>query len=118
MSVVEKVKAKAGGNTVLARELGITPQAVAQWRVIPAERVLDIERITGVSRHEQRPDVFGSVPESVCGGGAEAARGSHKPEVAGSSPAPATSHTLKSEPGREGVPSGAFPLPTCPEAAE
>jgi hypothetical protein len=26
---------------------------------IPAERVLEVERITGVSRHQLRPDLFG-----------------------------------------------------------
>jgi DNA-binding transcriptional regulator YdaS (Cro superfamily) len=28
-------------------------------RQVPAERVLDIERLTGISRHDLRPDVFG-----------------------------------------------------------
>lgn len=45
----------------LARRLKIARQAPAQWWRIPAERVLDIERETGVSRHELRPDLY---PES------------------------------------------------------
>lgn len=32
-------------------------------RRLPAERVLDIERITGISRHELRPDIFGPARE-------------------------------------------------------
>lgn len=31
-------------------------------RKIPAERVLDIERMTGISRHELLPEVFGFEP--------------------------------------------------------
>jgi DNA-binding transcriptional regulator YdaS (Cro superfamily) len=43
----------------LAKQLGVTVGAVWQWRQVPAARVLDVERITGISRHELRPDVFG-----------------------------------------------------------
>jgi len=43
----------------LARELGITHGAISQWAQVPADRVLDVERITGISRHDLRPDVFG-----------------------------------------------------------
>lgn len=46
-----------------AREAGVTPAMWSRWenerRQVPAERVLDLERITGVSRHDLRPDVFG-----------------------------------------------------------
>lgn len=55
------------GNEVvrlhLARSLGITHGAISQWDQVPAERVLDVERITGISRHELRPDIFGAKPE-------------------------------------------------------
>lgn len=42
----------------LARELGLSPGAVYQWRKVPAERVLDVERITGIPRHRLRPDLY------------------------------------------------------------
>jgi DNA-binding transcriptional regulator YdaS (Cro superfamily) len=42
----------------LARALGITHGAVNQWRRIPAERVNDVSRITGIPRDEMRPDLF------------------------------------------------------------
>lgn len=42
----------------LANELGISAQAISQWRRVPVERVLEVERITGVSRHELRPDIY------------------------------------------------------------
>lgn len=48
-----------GAATDLARKLGITPCAISQWNEVPPARVLDIERITGISRHVLRPDIFG-----------------------------------------------------------
>lgn len=54
-----KAKEIAGGNVGLAKKLGgLTPQAVSQWRRVPVERVLDVERATGVPRHELRPDIY------------------------------------------------------------
>ena len=44
--------------THLARELGITHGAVFQWDRVPAERVIDVERITGIPREELRPDLY------------------------------------------------------------
>lgn len=70
-SPLEQAKDKAlnvaGGPTKLSaklaeRDVTITPQAISQWKSIPAERCLVIEEITGVSRYEQRPDVFGPAP--------------------------------------------------------
>lgn len=57
---LERAREIAGGSSALARKLGITPQAVLQWKNAPAERVLGVERETGVSRYDLRPDVFGS----------------------------------------------------------
>lgn len=42
----------------LARGLGITRSAVHQWERVPAERVVDVERITGIPRALLRPDLF------------------------------------------------------------
>ena len=51
---------KAGSVAALAALAGVKPQAISQWRSrIPAERVLLIEGLTGISRHVLRPDVFG-----------------------------------------------------------
>jgi DNA-binding transcriptional regulator YdaS (Cro superfamily) len=49
---------RVGGLAALARQLGISPQAVQQWRIAPAVRTLEIERLTGVSRYELRPDLY------------------------------------------------------------
>lgn len=42
----------------LAETLGISVQAISQWRRVPPTRVLDVERVTGVSRHLLRPDIY------------------------------------------------------------
>lgn len=50
-----------GGMRALARLLGISAPAVWEWRQrgqIPVGRVLQIERLTGVSRHVLRPDIY------------------------------------------------------------
>jgi len=60
---LKKAKLAAGGASAIARHLGLTPQAVLQWKSVPPERVLDVERLTGVSRYDLRPDVFGQRPE-------------------------------------------------------
>lgn len=64
IDIVTKAAGKSGGVVALARELGIKHTALYSWTRVPAERVLDIERITGVSRHELRPDIFGQ-PEQA-----------------------------------------------------
>lgn len=44
----------------IADACGINDSAVSQWRRVPAQRVLDVERVTGVPREILRPDIFGS----------------------------------------------------------
>lgn len=42
----------------LARRLGLTRGAVAQWKEVPAERMGEISRITGIPMEVLRPDIF------------------------------------------------------------
>ena len=65
IEIVEKAADKAGGVTKLAAELGIKHPSLHSWKKIPAERVLDIERVTGISRHELRPDLYPAPQESA-----------------------------------------------------
>lgn len=58
-AITTKAIKDAGGGATLAAALKITRQAVYQWDRVPPQHVLDVERITGVSRHELRPDLFG-----------------------------------------------------------
>lgn len=64
--MVDRVIEKAGGLTRAARALGImNPSVIANWRTrgrVPAERVLEVERITGIPREQLRPDIFGPPP--------------------------------------------------------
>jgi len=48
----------SGGQAEFARLIGITAQAVSQWVEVPPLRVLEVERISGVSRHDLRPDLY------------------------------------------------------------
>lgn len=63
-SPIERVKTEFGGAVGLAAKLSelnperpITSQAISQWKQVPAERVLDVETITGIGRGELRPDL-------------------------------------------------------------
>lgn len=49
----------------LARSVGVDKATATRWaqKRIPAERVQDIERITGISRHDLRPDIYGPAPQ-------------------------------------------------------
>lgn len=53
---------KAHGMTQkeLATKLGVKDPAITKWEKgrVPAERVLDVERVTGVPRHRIRPDLY------------------------------------------------------------
>jgi DNA-binding transcriptional regulator YdaS (Cro superfamily) len=56
--VMLELRRKRGALSQLAVELGVTAQAVHLWEVVPIHRVLDVERITGISRRKLRPDFF------------------------------------------------------------
>ena len=48
----------AGGVSELARRLGISQPSVSNWNRVPAERVLEVETVTGVERMVLRPDLY------------------------------------------------------------
>lgn len=60
-SFIREAVKKAGGRGAVARSLNVTPEAVRQWEVnkIPAERAVDLERLSGVHRSYLRPDLWG-----------------------------------------------------------
>lgn len=56
--IIEELFKRCGPAT-LADQLGISRQAVYQWRQVPATRARAIEKLTGMSREELRPDIYG-----------------------------------------------------------
>lgn len=62
ISPIQKAADKVGGIRSLAPLLNITPSALYQWRKVPANRVVEVERITGVPRQELRPDLYADMP--------------------------------------------------------
>lgn len=60
-SSIEKACEAVGGKGKLAGLIKVTPQAVSHWVAagkIPAERVLEVERVSGVPRSQLRPDIY------------------------------------------------------------
>lgn len=59
-SALRKAVGLAGGQTALAKILGIKQSSIAKWEQIPLKRVLDIERAFPgrITPHEMRPDYF------------------------------------------------------------
>ncbi|RDJ19703.1 molecular chaperone [Bosea caraganae] len=63
-SLEEAIKA-VGGVGALARALGISQPSVSSWNRVPSERVLEVERVSGVGRSRLRPDLFGEARPSL-----------------------------------------------------
>ena len=66
-SKLQKWVEPIGGIPVLAKKLKIQRQAIYQWTEIPAKRLRQVERITGVSRVKLRPDLFSGLKDTVGG---------------------------------------------------
>lgn len=49
----------------LSRVVSVDKATVTRWakKRVPAERVLEIESLTGISRHVLRPDIYGPSPK-------------------------------------------------------
>lgn len=62
-SALERAKEASGGAGKLAEALGVSAQAISQWDEVPPLRVLAVERISGISRSELRPDLYPPEPE-------------------------------------------------------
>ncbi len=61
--MIEPTAIGPGRYSKIARELGVSRQTVWSWfqegRRVPAERVVELEQVSGVPRHKLRPDLFG-----------------------------------------------------------
>jgi DNA-binding transcriptional regulator YdaS (Cro superfamily) len=55
---LQRVIEMAGGKRALAARLGISPQAVNQWRQVPHLRAKRVAAIIGVPISRIRPDIW------------------------------------------------------------
>lgn len=58
---VERAIEAGGGITKVAKHFEVSLQAIQKWRQlsrVPADKVLELERLSGVSRHELRADIY------------------------------------------------------------
>jgi len=58
---------KHGSRAAVAERLGITRQSMDQWEQTPPKHVLEMEKLSGVSRYDLRPDVYGPDPKEPKG---------------------------------------------------
>lgn len=58
-------------ETEIAAACGLGRTAVVMWKRVPAAHVLTVERLTGISRHVLRPDVFGPAAKDMEAGAPE-----------------------------------------------
>ncbi len=66
------IEAERGRLSRLAEFLHITPGAITQWEKVPAERMGDIARFTGIPMEELRGDIFASAAKPIPRAGAAA----------------------------------------------
>lgn len=57
--LIEAIK-ESGGAAAVGAALGISREAVQQWKRCPAERAIQLERLSGgkFNRHQLRPDLY------------------------------------------------------------
>jgi DNA-binding transcriptional regulator YdaS (Cro superfamily) len=55
------MKGGRGRLTKVALACGISHSAVWQWDRVPSDRVLAVERLTGIPRTLLRPDLYGEL---------------------------------------------------------
>ncbi len=63
-TALDRVFAHFKSKSATARALDITPQSVGGWQKVPVDHCLRLEELTGISRYELRPDVYGDPPVS------------------------------------------------------
>lgn len=59
--LIEYLQNPENSQVKLAKTIGVTQPAVARWverRKVPAERVLDVSRATGIAPSHLRPDIY------------------------------------------------------------
>ncbi len=62
---VEEAVRREGSLRRVAERLGVSRQAMQQWTSVPVKRVLALEAMSGVSRYDLRPDIYGPEPAAA-----------------------------------------------------
>lgn len=55
---MELIRSQRGMQAEIARGLGLSRAAITRWQRVPAERVVAVEKITGIPRQLLRPDLW------------------------------------------------------------
>lgn len=58
LEIVRQAAERVGGVPRLAERIGVTRQAIYQWREVPVDRVRDIAVATGIAHADLRPDLY------------------------------------------------------------
>lgn len=58
------INGERGRLTRLAAACEITHSAVSQWDRVPSDRILTVEKVTGIPRGELRPDLYGELEQA------------------------------------------------------
>lgn len=60
MDIIDKIANIVGSQAKIAEKLGVNKMTVSQWKTrgVPAERVLDLEKLSGVPCWDIRPDLY------------------------------------------------------------
>lgn len=67
LDIVRMAAERIGGVPRLAKRIGVTRQAIYQWREVPVERIAEISAATGIARSELRPDLYALSDDEVAG---------------------------------------------------
>jgi TorA maturation chaperone TorD len=62
---LEEAIRAAGGVGALAQKIGISQPSVSNWSRVPADRVVSVESVTGVTRDVLRPDLYSTQPSTA-----------------------------------------------------
>lgn len=54
----EWTEAERGRKVWVANAIGVTAGTISQWSHVPTDRIIEIERHTGIPRQELRPDLY------------------------------------------------------------
>ena len=52
------LNAERGRRGKLAEAIGISPSAISMWSRVPADRLMDVSRASGIPPNDLRPDLY------------------------------------------------------------